>query len=118
MNIKFKRVIKATAILGLWLAALSPFLTLYFFLNLANDSSLPGFEQLENPKTNLASVIYTTDIELIGKYYQENRTNSSYNDLSDWLIKALVSTEDERYYEHSGLDVRALARVVKGVVTG
>ncbi len=118
MNIKFKRVIKATAILGLWLAALSPFLTLYFFLNLANDSSLPGFEQLENPKTNLASVIYTSDIELIGKYYQENRTNSSYNDLSDWLIKALVSTEDERYYEHSGIDVRALARVVKGVVTG
>ena len=62
MNIKFKRVIKATAILGLWLAALSPFLTLYFFLNLANDSSLPGFEQLENPKTNLASVIYNSDI--------------------------------------------------------
>ena len=47
-------------------------------------------------KTNLSSVIYTSDIELIGKYYQENRTNSSYNDLSDWLIKALVSTEDER----------------------
>jgi penicillin-binding protein 1A len=73
---------------------------------------------LENPETNLASVIYTSDIELIGKYYQENRTNSKYNELSDWLIKALVSTEDERYYEHSGIDVKALGRVVKGVVTG
>ena len=89
-----------------------------FFLNLANDSSLPGFEQLENPKTNLASVIYTSDLEQIGKYYQENRLNSTYNDLSEWLVKALVATEDERYYEHSGIDVRALARVVKGVVTG
>ena len=113
-----KKAIKITAVFVLWGTAFSPFICLYFFLNLANDSSLPGFEQLENPKTNLASVIYTSDLEQIGKYYQENRLNSSYNELSEWLVKALVATEDERYYEHSGIDVRALARVVKGVVTG
>ncbi len=118
MNVRLKIFLKASVLLILWTMVLSPFIALYFFLNIASDSSLPGFEELENPETNLASVIYTSDIELIGKYYQENRTNSKYNELSQWLIKALVSTEDERYYEHSGIDVRALARVAKGVLTG
>ena len=118
MKSSSRKFFKLSLVLILWAAALAPFISLYFFLNIANDSSLPGFEELENPKTNLASVIYTSDIELIGKYYQENRTNSNFNDLSPWLIKALVSTEDERYYEHSGIDVKALGRVVKGVLTG
>ena len=91
MKIKFKRAIKAAFVLGLWLTALSPFIALYFFLNVANDSTLPGFEQLENPKTNLASVIYTSDIELIGKYYKNDKINSASDLCMYYLNEAKVS---------------------------
>jgi len=69
MNVRLKIFLKASVLLILWTMVLSPFIALYFFLNIASDSSLPGFDELENPETNLASVIYTSDIELIGKYY-------------------------------------------------
>ena len=87
-------------------------------LNISDDGTLPGFEELENPQSNLASRVYSADGVELGKYYKENRTNTKYNDLSHWLVEALVATEDARYYQHSGIDVRALGRVVKGVATG
>ncbi len=102
----------------LWLAALSPFMVLLIMLNLADDGDLPSLEQLENPKSNLATNIYTADGEVMGTYFRENRTPAKYHELSPNLVKALISTEDERFKEHSGVDVRALARVIKGVVTG
>ncbi len=73
---------------------------------------LPTFEELENPKSNLATEVYTSDGKILGKYFYQNRVNVSYDQLSPNLIKALVSTEDERYYEHSGIDIRGLARAV------
>lgn len=85
-------------------------------LKIADDGSLPGFDLLENPQTNLASTIYTHDDVELGKYFRENRTNAVFNDLSPWLIKALIGTEDERFHNHSGVDVRALGRVVKGIL--
>ena len=79
---------------------------------------MPSFSELENPKTNLASEVYACDGALLGKYYIENRSPCKYEELSESVINALIATEDARYYRHSGIDIRALARVFVGVVTG
>jgi len=97
---------------------LSPAFVIWGLINVADDETLPKIKELENPKTDLASVIYSADYIHLGKYYHENRTNIHFNNLPTTLINALIATEDERFFEHSGIDVRALARVVKGVLTG
>ena len=73
---------------------------------------LPTFEQLENPKSNLATEVYTVDGEILGKYFYQNRVNVKYEDIDQDLVDALVATEDERYYEHSGIDLKGLLRAV------
>lgn len=78
---------------------------------------LPSFEDLENPRSRIASSIYSSDGEVLGKYYIENRTPVIYDSLSVHLINALIATEDERYLNHSGIDAKALGRVlVKTVI--
>ncbi len=78
---------------------------------------LPSFEELENPRSRIASSIYSSDGEILGKYYIENRTPVIYDSLSPHLVQALIATEDERYLEHSGIDAKALGRVlVKTVI--
>ena len=79
---------------------------------------MPTFEELENPETNLATEIISADGKILGTYYIENRSNISYADLSPDLINALIAIEDVRFYEHSGIDKRALFRVAFGVFTG
>ncbi len=80
---------------------------------------LPEFSQLENPQTNLATEIITDDGEILGNYFVENRTYVDFEDLSPHLVDALVATEDVRYYRHSGIDIRSLARVaVFSVILG
>ena len=115
---QLKKWSRWTIISLLWLTMLVPFIGIYIMLNISDDLTLPGFEELENPQSNLASRVFSVDGVELGKYYKENRTNTKYNDLSHWLVEALVATEDVRYYKHSGVDLRALGRVVKGVVTG
>jgi penicillin-binding protein 1A len=68
--------------------------------------AMPSFEDLENPESNLATEIISSDGVTIGKFYNENRTPIKFEDLSPHLINALVATEDERFYEHSGIDAR------------
>jgi len=80
---------------------------------------MPDFARLENPQSNLASELITEDGELLGKYFIENRSYVEYEDLAPHLVEALVTTEDVRYYRHSGIDLRSLARVaVKSVLLG
>lgn len=79
---------------------------------------MPTFEDLENPNTNLATEIISADGQLLGNYYIENRTNVSYEELSPYLINALIAIEDYRFYEHSGIDQKALFRVAIGLLTG
>ncbi|MCL2041023.1 MAG: transglycosylase domain-containing protein [Bacteroidales bacterium] len=79
---------------------------------------MPTFEELENPKSMLASEVYSADGVLLGKYYFENRSNIHYSELSPYLVLALVATEDVRFYDHSGVDIRALGRALKGVAVG
>lgn len=74
--------------------------------------TLPTFEEIENPKSNLASQIITSDEAILGKFYKDNRTHTEYKNLSPYLINALVSTEDERYYSHNGIDFKALVRAI------
>lgn len=74
--------------------------------------ALPSFEEIENPVSNQASTVYSADGQIIGKYYRENRVHVEFDELSPHLVNALVATEDERYFEHSGIDFRALARAV------
>ncbi len=73
---------------------------------------LPTFEELENPNSNLASEVFDDKGKVLGRYYVENRIPVSYEELSPYLVQALVSTEDERYYDHCGIDGEALARVL------
>ena len=91
---------------------------LFLFISLGWVGFMPSFEELENPKTNLATEIISEDGYVLGKYYVENRSNVPYNQLSENLISALIATEDIRFYNHSGVDVRALLRAVTGSLTG
>jgi penicillin-binding protein 1A len=79
---------------------------------------MPTFEELENPSTNLATEIISADGKILGTYYIENRSNVSYSELSPHLVNALLAIEDIRFYEHSGIDQRALLRVIFGIATG
>ena len=90
---------------------------LFLFISLGWLGFMPSFEELENPKTNLATEIISEDGYVLGKYYVENRSNVPYCHLPENLVHALVATEDVRFYKHSGIDVRALSRAVFGVVT-
>ncbi len=74
---------------------------------------MPTFERLENPQTNLATEIISSDGVTLGKYYlDDNRTPVAYKDLPEHLVQALVATEDERYFEHSGIDARGTLRAI------
>ena len=67
----------------------------------------------ENPKTNLATQIFSADNKVIGKfYYNDNRTPLYYEEIPKNLIDALIATEDERFYDHSGIDLRSTLRAV------
>ncbi|HZJ73469.1 MAG TPA: transglycosylase domain-containing protein [Perlabentimonas sp.] len=80
---------------------------------------LPSFEQLENPKSNIASEVFTEDHVPLVPYYIQLRTPVSYDDLSPNIVNALLSTEDIRFHNHSGIDARGIARVmVKTIILG
>ena len=98
-----------------WGLGLLPVLGLALLLSLAGIGAfgeLPTFEELENPNSYLATEVYTSDGEVLGKYFLQNRTSVQFNDLSPHVVKALVATEDERYYSHSGIDIRGLGRAL------
>ena len=109
------------AIKVIWITTLS-FLVLLvlFFICVAKGlfGEMPSFEELENPQTNLATEIISADGKVLGTYYIENRSNVRYSELSPYLPQALVSIEDARFEEHSGIDERALFRVAFGISTG
>ncbi len=73
---------------------------------------MPSFADLENPRSSLATDVYSADGQILGKFYVENRSQVDFEDLSPHLVHALVDTEDERFYEHSGIDIRSLFRVL------
>ena len=104
----------------LWLVVLGPFIGLFSLVWLTSVGffgALPTFDQLENPKNNLATEIISEDGVVLGKYFLENRSRASYSEIPQNLITALIATEDVRYREHSGIDGRALIRAIFGAIT-
>ncbi len=98
----------------LWRLFLGGFGILILLLLCANFGlfgKMPSIHQLENPEADLASEIISSDGVLMGKYYSENRSEVKYNEISPNVVNALIATEDERFYDHSGIDAQALARV-------
>lgn len=74
---------------------------------------LPPLDELQNPKNTFASEIFTEDMVSMGRYYiKENRVGIKYSDLSPYVIDALIATEDARFYDHTGVDFKALFRAV------
>lgn len=76
----------------------------------------PGFSQIKNPTTNQASEIYSADSVLIGKYFNQNRTPVKYEDVNPSFWKALIDTEDERFYKHFGIDFTGMFAAVKDII--
>ncbi len=104
-------------VLLFWLAVIIPTSIFIFMLFAAANAlvgfnSLPTFEELENPQSNLATEVYTSDGKILGKYFYQNRVNVQFEGLSPHLVDAIISTEDERYRDHSGIDIRGLVRAV------
>jgi penicillin-binding protein 1A len=79
-------------------------LLFFLFASWGLMGSMPSFSELENPESNLATEIISSDGVTLGKFYNENRTPIKYSDLPKHLVDALISTEDERFREHSGID--------------
>ena len=97
-----------------WILGITPFVLLLIIFILISAGKLgymPDFATLENPKTNIATEIYSEDGKVLGSFYFQNRMAVDYKDLPPDLIHALVATEDIRFYKHSGIDPRGLARV-------
>lgn len=96
----------------LWIIALSPLSFILLLFLAALLSGLPNIEALANPKINLATQILTTDNQILGTYYRENRSDVKFQDLPPHVVQALIATEDVRYREHSGVDFKSLFRAV------
>lgn len=104
-----------------WLLVWTPFILIFLLVSMISFEiffDLPSVAELQNPKSNLATVIYSSDMKTLGKYYAENRVSVKYYELDKDLVDALIATEDARFHEHSGVDLKALGRAVFGAATG
>ncbi|HNR27456.1 MAG TPA: transglycosylase domain-containing protein [Bacteroidales bacterium] len=104
----------------LWIIVLIPVAGFFLMLFLVGVfTNIPSFRVLENPQTNLATELISEDGVVIATFHIENRSYVQYEDLSESLKNAVLATEDIRFYRHSGIDFRALARVaVKSLLLG
>ena len=89
-----------------------------FLVGFGVFGSLPKVDELLNPKNNLATIVYSGDMKILGKYYSENRVNVAFEKIDKDVVNALIATEDVRYYEHNGVDFKALLRSFSGFFTG
>jgi penicillin-binding protein 1A len=98
-----------------WIIVVSPVvlaILIFGSISLGLWGFMPSFEELENPKSNLASEIYSADGHLLGTFYIHNRSNVGFEELSPNVVNALIATEDIRFHNHSGVDLRSIMRVV------
>ena len=104
----------------LWICAFAPFVIAFVSISLVYlFAEIPSFEELEDPKSKLATELISSDGESFCTFHVENRSYVSYSDLSPYLVEAAVATEDARFYKHSGIDLKSLFRVgVKSIILG
>ncbi|HSY61568.1 MAG TPA: biosynthetic peptidoglycan transglycosylase, partial [Cytophaga sp.] len=96
------------------------FLLVLVYLNPFNlFGAIPSTDVLENPESEQASVVYSSDGKVLGKFYNEiNRNDVEYTDLPPVLINALIATEDSRFYDHSGVDIKGVIAIVPSLLIG
>ena len=104
---RYKKIIRWT-----WICLYTVIIGIAILFLSINFSAIPSFTELENPQSALASEVIANNNEVLGRYFIENRVPATFEELSPWLEKALVSTEDERFYDHCGIDARAIGRVL------
>jgi penicillin-binding protein 1A len=102
--------------IGFWFTLLG-LIGLIIATNYGVFGSMPSLEEIQNPTSSEASEVFADDGTPMGKFYLEDRSPVELDKISPNVIKALIATEDERFYEHSGIDGRSLMRAVKGVIT-
>lgn len=116
-----KKLKKFTRVIWVGFIAIVIGLPLYIWAvssNLGNlFGELPSYSQLENPKQNLSSLLYSADGVILGSYYRDNRNPITYEELGPNLINALLAAEDIRFEGHSGIDLESMGRVAYGVLT-
>ncbi len=112
-RIKFRRAFWGLFAFGILCLAL-----MFLFINLGWIGYLPPIDELQNPKNKYATEVYSSDLQVLGGYFysKQNRVGVHYNEISKNVVNALVATEDVRFYDHSGVDGRAVTRAV--VLTG
>ncbi len=114
---------KKKIIIGIWLVFAGLFIGLpLYILAVSHDflglfGGMPSLAQLENPENDLSSTLYYANGEEMGKYFRTNRSQVSFENLSEELRTTLIVSEDHRYFGHSGLDMIAYLRVAKGLLT-
>ncbi|WP_165020362.1 transglycosylase domain-containing protein [Dysgonomonas sp. ZJ279] len=116
-NTFFKQLSPNKIVKALWvlfIAGIVSVTLIFILIGTGIIGYMPPIKDLENPIDKYASQVYSVDGQLLGTFSQDknNRINSSYSDLSPYLVEALVATEDARYYSHSGIDIFALIRAV------
>ncbi len=96
-----------------WILVAAPFaLVLLLLLLVGIFAKIPSFEELEHPENKLATQVIAENGEVLATFHIENRTYVSYDELSPYLVQAAIATEDARFYRHSGIDMKGLARVL------
>src|SRR6188474_2750246 len=101
-----------TLLWRLFFGGLIAVILIFVLASIGVFGKMPSLSDLENPEADLASEVYTSDGKLMGKYYAENRSEIKYNEISPNIIHALIATEDQNFYDHSGIDARAVARAI------
>ena len=105
----------------IWIICLFPVVSGSLFFLLVSKGVfgyMPTFKELENPRSMLATEVISSDSVILGNFFRENRTQADFSEISPWMIKALIATEDIRFHEHAGIDVKALGRVFSGLISG
>ncbi len=113
MKAKKNRISKPVQIF--WRIVLIGFGSFFLMIMLANwgvFGKMPSIQDLENPSASLASEVIADDGTVMGKYYLEDRTNTDFKNISKHIINALIATEDVRFYNHSGIDGKGVARAL------
>lgn len=121
LEMKAAWIPKATKIIWLTILALFIFIPLYIFTVKVDlfhlYGGMPDIHEVENPENDLSSEVLSADGVSLGRYFRYNRSQVTFDDLSDDLVNTLIISEDHRFYSHSGLDLEAFVRVVFGVLT-
>ena len=122
MGKKVKNLLDARrVVLYMWVAAalfVGGIVSVFALVAAGALGSLPTFDELENPKNSLATEVYSSDGVLLGKYYFQNRSNASFEEIPELLKNTLIATEDIRFYQHSGIDYWGTLRAVFATAMG